>query len=437
MNISIFGLGYVGTVSSACFAKQGHKVIGVDPVDVKVTLINDGKTPIIEKDIGFLIKTARETGKLEASKNPDYAVSNSSVSFICVGTPSKDNGDLSLDYVRRVSQNIGKSLMSKNDPHLIVFRSTILPGVLRNVVIPTIERASRKKAGIDFGICHNPEFLREGSAVHDFFNPPKTVIGEIDNKSGDILEKLYEGIDAPLIRTSIEISEMVKYVDNIWHGLKVGFANEVGNFCKTKNIDSHKVMEIFCQDKKLNLSPAYLKPGFAFGGSCLPKDIRALLYAAKKADLNLPILNSILPSNAIQVENALKIVTSLNKKKVGILGFSFKAGTDDLRESPMVELIERLIGKGYDLKIYDRNVRLASLIGANKEYILERIPHISKLMVNCIDDVIAHAETVIIGNASEEFSKKHVHYDETIDVVDLVKIDGFDQQLSRYSGICW
>lgn len=437
MDISIFGLGYVGTVSSACFAKQGHNVIGVDPVSVKVDLINKGETPIIEKDIGQLIKQAKESGKLKATDSCDDAIANSSVSFICVGTPSQDNGNLALKYVQRVCEDIGKALSKKSDWHLVVVRSTVLPGAMRKVVMPALEQASGKKAGKDFGVCHNPEFLREGSAVYDFFNPPKTVIGEMGRGSGDILASLYEDLNAPLITTTVEISEMVKYVDNIWHGLKVSFANEIGNFCKSNSIDSHKVMDIFCQDTKLNLSSSYLKPGFAFGGSCLPKDIRALSYAAKSLDLQLPIINSILPSNTLQIEKALKTIISLNKKKIGVLGFSFKAGTDDLRESPMVELIERLIGKGYDLKIYDRNVKLASLIGANKDYILNRIPHISNLMVDEISDVIEHAETIVIGNSDKEFSHDYNQYGKELNIVDLVRIRDINIEQGGYDGICW
>ncbi len=437
MDISIFGLGYVGTVSSACLAKQGHNVIGVDPETVKVNLINSGETPIIEQDIGQLIKQAREAGKLKATNNSDDAVAHSSVSFICVGTPSQDNGNLALKYVRRVCEDIGRAIAKKEQWHLVVVRSTVLPGTMRKVVVPVLEQTSSKKAGKDFGICHNPEFLREGSAVYDFFNPPKTVIGEVDQNSGDLLASLYGGLDAPLFRTSVEISEMVKYVDNIWHGLKVSFANEIGNFCKSLSIDSHKVMDIFCQDTKLNISPSYLKPGFAFGGSCLPKDIRALSYAAKSLDLQLPIINAILPSNALQVEKALKSVISLNQKKLGVLGFSFKAGTDDLRESPMVELIERLIGKGYDLKLYDRNVKLASLMGANKEYILNRIPHISKLMVDSVAEVIDHADVIVIGNSDKEFSQDFSKFGKKINIVDLVRIKDIHVQQGGYDGICW
>ncbi len=291
------------------------------------------------------------------------------------------NGGLDLKYVRNVCEEIGAALRDKSGFHVVVARSTMLPGSMRNIVIPALEEASGKKAGTDFGVCNNPEFLREGTAVYDFYNPPKTVIGETDTRSGDMLAAIYEKMDAPLLRTDVETAEMVKYTDNVWHALKVGFSNEIGNICKAVGIDSHKVMEIFCKDTKLNLSPYYMKPGFAFGGSCLPKDVRALAYKARSLDLEVPIINAIMPSNERQIEKGLKMIMDAGSKKVGILGFSFKAGTDDLRESPLVEVIERLLGKGYDVKLYDRNVNVASLVGANRDYILNHIPHISRLMV--------------------------------------------------------
>jgi GDP-mannose 6-dehydrogenase len=319
----------------------------------------------------------------------------------------------------------------------VVIRSTLVPGTLRGVVIPLLEAASGKRAGAEFGVCLNPEFLREGSAVHDWFHPPKTVIGELNRASGDLVAGLYAGIKAPLIRTDLETAEMVKYADNAWHALKVGFANEIGNLCKALQVDSHRVMDIFCQDTKLNLSPYYLKPGFAFGGSCLPKDLRALLYRAKTLDVELPILASILPSNALQVERALRSVIDAGKRNVGVLGFSFKAGTDDLRESPVVELAERLIGKGFDLRFYDENVRLARLHGANREYILKRIPHLSRLMVDSVDEVLEHAGTIVIGNAAPEFRDVPRRLRGTQSIVDLVRVSGERSVAGVYEGICW
>ena len=436
MRISIFGLGYVGSVSAACLSNDGHQVIGVDPLDVKVSMINKGISPIIEKDIDKIIDSAVRAGNLTATQDSEEAIAASDISFICVGTPSQLNGNLDLKYVRRVCENIGQALKKKSDFHVIVIRSTVLPGTIRNVVIPILEENSGKHNGKQFGLCHNPEFLREGTAVHDFHHPPKTVIGETDKVSGDLLATIYQKIDAPMIRCTVEVSEMVKYVDNVWHALKVGFANEIGNICKAQSIDSHKVMDIFCQDKKLNISSSYLKPGFAFGGSCLPKDIRAFSYKAKSLDLDLPIITSILPSNSLQVEKGLRMIISKNKRKIGILGFSFKAGTDDLRESPIVEVIERLIGKGYDLKLYDRNVKLASLVGANKDYILNRIPHISKLMVNTAAEVLEHADVIVIGNSDAEFGKALIEKRQNQDIIDFVR---FEKAMGAngYEGIGW
>lgn len=435
MKISIFGLGYVGAVSAGCLAQQGHHVIGVDPTQTKVDLVNDGRTPIIEKDIGELIVQAVRERRLRATRDVGEAIRDSELSLVCVGTPSRVNGGLDLSYVRRVCEQIGAELAGKDDYHVVVARSTMLPGSMRDAVIPALQETSGKKAGVDFGVCINPEFLREGTAVHDFHFPPKTVIGEIDKRSGDVVAQLYRELTAPLIRTDVETAEMVKYTDNVWHALKIGFANEIGNICKAVGIDGHKVMDIFCRDTKLNLSPYYLKPGFAFGGSCLPKDVRALTYKARTLDLDLPILNAILPSNERQIERGLRMVMDKGHKRVGILGFSFKAGTDDLRESPMVEVIERLLGKGYDLKLYDRNVRMAGLVGANRDYILNRIPHISRLMVERLDDVLDFGETIVIGNGDPEFRGVPYRLRDAQQLVDFVRIT--EDQKGNYHGICW
>jgi GDP-mannose 6-dehydrogenase len=308
---------------------------------------------------------------------------------------------------------------------------------MRQMIIPVLEEHSGKKAGVDFGLCNNPEFLREGSAVKDFYNPPKTVIGELDKVSGDLLAGLYAGLDAPMIRADIETAEMVKYVDNCWHALKIGFANEIGNVCKALSIDAHQVMKIFCQDKKLNISQAYLEPGFAFGGSCLPKDLRALAYTAKTRDLHLPILTSILPSNEIQVSRGLQLIMEKGHRRVGVLGFSFKAGTDDLRESPVIEVIERLLGKGFDLRIYDKNVRIASLVGANRDFILNRIPHISRLMVDHVDAVLDHGQTIVIGNKDPDFSQVPSRLRDGQTIVDFVRITDRRSENGKYDGICW
>jgi GDP-mannose 6-dehydrogenase len=437
MRISIFGLGYVGTVSAGCFADDGHQVVGVDPIATKVDLINHGQSPIIEVDIGEIIASTVKAGRLSATDDATRAVNETDLSIVCVGTPSQANGNLDFRYIRRICEQIGEALKNKRARHLVAIRSTILPGTMHNIVIPTLEEFSGKKAGVDFGVCNNPEFLREGSAVKDFRSPPKTVIGEFDKASGDVLAQLYEKLDAPLIRTDIQTAEMVKYVDNSWHALKIGYANEIGNLCKSFGIDSHEVMNIFCQDRKLNISPAYLQPGFAFGGSCLPKDLRALSYQAKTHDLHLPILTSILPSNEIQISRGLQLVMEKGHKRIGILGFSFKAGTDDLRESPMIEVIERLIGKGHDLRIYDKNVNIASLVGANRDFILNRIPHISKLMVNDIDAVLKHAQTVVIGNKDPEFQKVPERLQAGQLLVDFVRIVEGRSMNGNYDGISW
>lgn len=430
-------MGYVGTVSAGCLARDGHQVIGVDPVRIKVDLINAGQSPIIEAEIGEIIAETVRSGKLRATDNQDEAINQTELSFVCVGTPSQVNGNLDLTYIRRVCELIGRALKNKTARHTVVIRSTILPGTMRDIVIPTLEENSGKKAGADFGVCNNPEFLREGSAVKDFNFPPKTVIGEFDRTSGELLASLYVKLEAPFIRTDLETAEMVKYVDNSWHALKIGFANEIGNLCKSFGIDAHAVMKIFSQDKKLNISPAYLMPGFAFGGSCLPKDLRALAYKAKIHDLQLPIMSAILPSNELQVSKGLRLITEKGHRRIGVLGFSFKSGTDDLRESPMIEVIEHLIGKGYDLRIFDRNVNLASLVGANRDFILNRIPHISRLMVHGIDAVLDHAETVVIGNKDPEFEGVLGRLREGQNLVDFVRITSRRSENGKYDGICW
>jgi GDP-mannose 6-dehydrogenase len=437
MKICVLGLGYVGAVSAGCLAKDGHEVIGVDPERTKVDLINAGKSPIIEKDIGDIIHEQVAAGRLRASTEVGDAVRHTDLALVCVGTPSLPNGGIDLTYIKRVCQQIGETIATHPGAPVIVMRSTMLPGTMREVVIPILEKYSGKKAGEEFGLCINPEFLREGTAVHDYYHPPKTVIGELSRSSGELLANLYAKTPGPMIRTDVDTAEMVKYADNCWHALKVGFANEIGNLCKGVGVDSHKVMDIFCQDTKLNLSRYYLKPGFAFGGSCLPKDLRALLYKAKTLDVQLPILSAILPSNEQQIARGVQAVVEKGSRNIGILGFSFKAGTDDLRESPVVELAERLIGKGYDLRIYDENVNLARLHGANRDYILNHIPHISKLMVGTMEEVLAHADVIVIGNAAPEFRDVPGRLAEGQTVIDLVRITESRSVAGVYEGICW
>ena len=368
MRITIFGLGYVGCISAACFAKEGHEVFGVDINKEKVDIINAGQSPIIEPGLEDCIKEAVESGKLTATTDVRNAVLKSEISLVCVGTPGSKNGNINLDYIYRVAEQVGDILKDSDNYHVFVIRSTVLPGTHEKCLSIIAER-SGKTPGIDFGACSNPEFLREGAALKDFYNPPYTVVGEMDKKSGDYLEEIYKGIDAPMIRTNVKVAELVKYANNAFHAVKVAFGNEIGTICKAEGVDSHKLMEIFCLDKKLNLSPYYLKPGFAFGGSCLPKDVRALTYQGRENDLDLPLLNSIMNSNDQHIRRSVETVLSYEKKRIGILGLSFKANTDDLRESPMVDIVETLLGKGCNIRIYDHNVNLAKLFGANKEYI--------------------------------------------------------------------
>lgn len=437
MRIAVFGLGYVGVVSAACLARNGHTVIGVDTNRNKVELVNSGLSPIVERDLPELLGSAVGDGTLRATADAFEAVAATDVSLVCVGTPGNGNGSLSLKYVERVCRDIGAALKTIDDWHLVTIRSTMLPGSMRELVIPTLEDASGKRAGLDFGVCFNPEFLREGSAVKDFDDPPKTVIGQLDERSGNTLARIYETIPGPVFRTDLPTAEMVKYVDNAWHALKIVFANEIGNICKTSGVDSHAVMDIFCQDTKLNLSPSYLKPGYAFGGSCLPKDVRALTYYARSRDVDTPMLASILPSNDMQMQRAFGLLQKYGRRRVGVLGMSFKAGTDDLRESPLVGLIELLIGKGYELSIYDRNVNMAKLIGANKDYILEHIPHIERLMVEDPCQLLERSEILIVGTAEPEFASilKNVSKDKV--VLDLVRVGNGLAERTEYQGICW
>jgi GDP-mannose 6-dehydrogenase len=436
--ISVFGLGYVGAVSVACFADRGNEVIGVDVNPVKVDMISQGRSPIIEAGLEELIQKGVTKGKIKATTDAQEAVLESEISFICVGTPSNSNGSLDLKYVKRVCEEIGTFIKKKSAYHLIVLRSTVLPGSTDEIVIPILEQFSKKKCGIGFGVCFNPEFLREGSSIKDFFNPPFTIIGSNDEEAAEIIKELYEGIKAPLIIVSFKIAEMVKYANNAFHALKVTFANEIGNICKQQDIDSHQVMDIFCLDDKLNLSSYYLKPGYAFGGSCLPKDLRALLYLSRHNDLQLPVIESILISNQQQIDMAFKMVKQTGYKKVGILGFSFKAGTDDLRESPSVELIEQLIGKGFQVKVFDQNVSLANLQGANREYIEKEIPHIASLMGSSIEEIIAESEVIVIGNKDPQFAESIQDIGENQKIIDLVRIsetlDGYGE---NYEGLCW
>ncbi len=437
MKVSIFGLGYVGCVSAACLADQGHKVIGVDISSLKVQMLNQGQSPIVENGLAELISHNVNSGRLRATTSVKEAIEKSEVSIICVGTPSSDNGNLDLTYIKRVSEQIGQALaLHPQRRHTVILRSTVLPGTTEAVVIPILEEATGGQAGPDFGVAFNPEFLREGSSIYDFYHPPYTIIGSQDQQSAAVAASLYETIDAPVRFTAFKVAEMIKYANNAFHAAKVVFANEIGNLCKIQGIDSHEVMDIFCMDRKLNLSAYYLKPGFAFGGSCLPKDLRAILYQARHLDLGVPLLESLLPSNQQQIQIALRMIKQAGNKKVGVLGFSFKAGTDDLRESPIVLLIENLIGKGYQVRVYDRNVSLAQLQGANKVYIKKEIPHIAGLMMDSIEALLAESEIVVIGNKAQEFAQVPHMVGQNHIIIDLVRIS---ERISEngYQGIAW
>jgi GDP-mannose 6-dehydrogenase len=438
MKVSVFGLGYVGSVSAASFAADGHTVVGVDVNADKVASLNEGRSPIVEKDLDELIRDNVANGQLRATTSTREAIDTSELSLICVGTPSRRNGSLDLTYLERVCEQIGDALQHKDDYHVVVVRSTVLPGTTHGVVIPALERTSGKKYGTGFGVSVNPEFLREGTAIKDFRQPPMTLVGHNYRSDAQPTEALYIKVDAPLLTTSIRTAEMIKYASNTWHALKVCFANEIGNLCKRLDIDSHEVMDIFCRDEKLNLSSYYMKPGFAFGGSCLPKDVRAMQYRAKEVDLDMPVIQAILGSNALQIRHAIDMVVETGRKRVGLLGFSFKAGTDDLRESPIVILAEALLGKGYSLCIYDRNVSLARLVGANKEYINKQIPHLSSLLSESLDEVIEQSEVIVVGNGSPEFAEalKKTRPDQIVIDLFRLKVDPKDIP-AEYTGICW
>ena len=438
MNVSIFGLGYVGSVSAASLAAAGHTVVGIDINEDKVRAINDGRSPIVEPGLDDLLREGVEAKRLRATTSTTDAVMSTDLSLLCVGTPSHRNGSLDLTYLVRVCDEIGAVLRDKPGYHVVVVRSTVLPGTTHGHVIPALEAASGKRYGEGFGVSVNPEFLREGSALADFLAPPLTLVGHNHAVDAAPTKALYQHLDAPLVATSIRVAEMMKYTCNAWHAVKVVFANEIGNLCKRVDVDSHDVMDVFCQDHKLNLSSYYLKPGFAFGGSCLPKDVRALQYRAREVDLEMPLINSVLSSNRLQVQQAVDRVVETGKKHVGLLGFSFKPGTDDLRESPMVILAEALLGKGLALKIYDRSVSVARLVGANKRYIAEQIPHLSRLLSESIDEVIDQSEVVVIGNGAPEFTAAIERCRANQTVIDLVRIPlDFSKVRAQYDGLCW
>ena len=437
MKLSVFGLGYVGTVCAGCFSADGHEVIGVDVNPDKVDALNSGTSPIIEPDIGDLIREATAQGRLRATTSAQEAILGSEVSFVCVGTPSRSNGDLDLSHVRAVCQEIGSALRAKPGPHTVVLRSTMLPGSTEQVAIPALEAGSGRRVGDGLTVCYNPEFLREGSSVKDFRSPPKVVVGVMAEGDAAPLTEVYGGLQAPWVITSLRVAEMVKYADNAFHALKITFANEIGSICKAVNLDSHEVMRIFCQDTKLNVSAAYLTPGFAFGGSCLPKDLRALNYLARSRDLDPPVLGAILESNEQQIRAVARRIMATGHRRIGFLGMTFKPDTDDLRESPLVELIETLLGKGLTIAIYDPNVALSRLVGANRRFIEERIPHLSTLLVDSLDQVVQRSDVLVVGHRDRRLGAALERVPPEKVIVDLARPDGTFGRHQRYDGLYW
>ena len=433
MNISIFGLGYVGCISLGCLAQNGHRVIGIDTNQLKIDLINQGSPTIVEKDIDIIIKKGFDAGRISATNKVNEAIMESDISIICVGTPSTTAGHLNLDYIYNTANEIGEALKLKDSFHIIAIRSTVLPGTNQNYG-QIIENVSGKKRNIDFAVVSNPEFLREGTAVQDYFNPPLTVIGSDNEHALNIMQSIYEGLNSPIEKTDIKVAEIIKYVNNSYHALKITFANEVGNICKQLDIDSYSVMHLFGLDKQLNISTYYFKPGFAYGGSCLPKDLGALRTLAHDLYIETPVLNSIEKSNGLQKEIALKLIQSKQKQKILVLGISFKSGTDDLRFSPVIDVVQQLIGLGYDIQLIDQQVHLSRIIGKNKSYIMEKLPHIAKLMTNKIDEAIKWSELIIITNKEKEF--QGLFFDDSKIIVDLTRLDEYRSH-PNYCGINW
>ena len=435
MRISIFGMGYVGCVGAACCAKLGHHVIGVDVSAHKVELVNSGRPTIIEKDIEELIRLAHESGRLEATGDSTYAVRGSEISFIAVGTPSSREGHLNLDYIFKVASQIGEALREKEEFHIVAVRSTVLPGTNEKIG-RMIEEVSGKKRGRDFTVVSNPEFLREGTAVHDYLNPPFTLVGSDSEAAVEKMRRLYQDIPGEFIATEIKVAEMMKYINNTYHALKIVFGNEVGNICKALDVDSHKVMEIFCKDTQLNISPYYFKPGFAYGGSCLPKDSKALRTLARDCYVDVPVIDAIEESNEIQKRNAVRLIMEMGRRKVGILGLSFKAGTDDLRCSPIVDVVETLLGKGFALRIYDKNVKLSEITGTNRDFIMAKLPHLQHFVYDDLDKVVSESDVLVVTNKEAEFTDLLQRYPGKI-IVDLVRMWQDVDYAGHYEGISW
>lgn len=439
MRISVFGIGYVGAVSAACLAKDGNSVVAVDPNDAKVAVLNAGQSPIVEPGLDVIIADEIKGGRLRATNDPVEAINASELSFVCVGTPSQFNGSLDTGYVLRAAEEIGAALKQKSDFHTVVVRSTILPGTMEGSIIPALERASGKQAGVGFGIAYYPEFLRESTAIKDYYEPGAIVFGAIpgDTVSVDRLKQINAHIPTTPKVVTIRTAEAIKYTNNCWHALKISFSNEIGNICKEAGIDSHVVLDILCSDNRLNISKAYMKPGFAFGGSCLPKDLRALRFKARELDVATPLLDATLSANENQLRRAYDMVARIGSKKVGLVGLSFKAGTDDLRESPLVELAERLHGKGFDLRIFDPNVHYQALVGANLHYVRSHIPHLSTLLSENVESVCEHADVIVVGNKDEASMRAIELAKGKKPVIDLVRLQQSSVSDELYHGICW
>ena len=432
MNISVFGMGYVGLVTSACLAKQGHRVIGVDVNAAKVDLLNSGQSPLLESSVEQMVRAVVSGGLLRATHSPIEAVINSELSLVCVGTPTFKNGRLNISGIEKVARELGRALRHKDAFHTIAIRSTILPGTTEDLILPILETESAKRIDRDFAVCYNPEFMREGTSVRDFHTPPFTVIGARDTSHAERLGELYGFTRGRIIYTTIRLAEMLKYACNAFHALKIAFANELGTLAQGAGVDPYALMDVFVSDDKLNISPTYLKPGFAFGGSCLPKDLRAMLYCSKQQDLDLPLLNSILCSNDAHLNRALDLVLSTNKKHIAVLGLSFKAGTDDLRESPIVTLVKCLLGEGRLVKIYDPQVELSTLVGANREFVEQTIPHVRALLQPSIQSVITDSDVVLVSREGDEFGDLSKYLRSEQIVIHLAHLNKID---SRFSSI--
>jgi len=438
VKISIFGLGYVGAVSLACLARDRHEVIGVDVDPWKRDLIRNGRTPIIEAGMDTLMAAAVASGRVQVTDDAASAVRGSELSFLCVGTPSRPNGSQDLRALERLAAQLGDALRAKAAYHVFVVRSTVIPGTVDDVVIPLLERHSGQRCGSDFDVCFQPEFLREGSSIHDYDNPPYTIIGGRSERGVATVRRVFEHLPREVKVCDIRTAEMLKYACNSFHALKITFANEIGRISQAAQVDPHAVMALLCDDKQLNISPAYLRPGFAFGGSCLPKDLRALCYLAGRQDVSTPMLSAIADSNRMHLEHAVELVLATGARSVGMLGLSFKSGTDDLRESPLVAMAERFLGKGLAMRIYDPHVNLSRLVGANRRYIEDVIPHLGSMMSDDLGAIIDQSQVLVVGLRTDAVAtelqnrSRPDHF-----LLDLVSLPSRGKLQGIYQGVCW